>query len=85
MTLIVDFNMTQEDSLVPALLSAPNLDAIHIGDKVSAVDGEGTACKAEVITVTESARGKYALLRPIGGSWRQDSKHRLSTDDLLAR
>ena len=85
MTLIVDFNMTKTDGLVPALLTASEFRSVHIGDKVTAVDGEGTECKAEVITISESARGAYALLRPIGGTWRDDSGHRLSIDDLMSR
>lgn len=85
MTLIVDFNMTREDGLVPALLTISDVEVLQVGSKVTTIDGEGTECKAEVISIEETPRGQVALVRPVGGSWRYDSDHTLSSDDLLTR
>lgn len=85
MTLIVDFNMTQGDGLVPALLTATDAQTLQSGGKVIAIDGEGTECQAEIVSINETPRGHVALLRPIGGSWRRDSDVTVSSDDLLTR
>lgn len=80
MVLIVDFNMREEDGRIPALLVAGRAEAIAPGEKVLAADGEGTECWAVVSEI--SPDGRYAMLDPIGGSWRHDSKVQPSAHDL---
>jgi hypothetical protein len=74
MRLTVDFNMTRADGRIPALLTGPDAEALHVGDFVIASDGEGTECRAIISEI--SPRG-YALLSRRGGITR-DLSHRPS-------
>jgi hypothetical protein len=82
-TLVVDFNMFEETGLVPALLDRDQAQWLRPGAKVIAADGEGTECQSEITEI--SGDGRYALLSPIGGTWRRDSTFRPSVEDLLTR
>jgi hypothetical protein len=81
-TLIVDFNMAEADGRIPALITPAQARTLAVGEKVLAADGEGTECVAVVTDIATS--GRYAVLAPVGGSWRRDSEIRPSAHDLLA-
>lgn len=81
MTLIVDFNMMEEDGRVPALLVGSDASSLGAGAKVVATDGEGTECRAIVSEIL--AGGRYAMLAPIDGTWRTDSTLRPAQDTLV--
>jgi hypothetical protein len=76
MTLIVDFNARRTDGLYAALL--PHGDKVYEGSKVLAIDGDGLECQAEVVEI----HPRHVLLRPIGGTWRDDSPHTISGSDV---
>ena len=82
MTLLVDFNMIEEDGRLPALLSPEQIGAIREGISVTAADGEGTQCEALVSEVSTDQR--IVLLVPIEGTWNRESTFRPSISDLLA-
>lgn len=67
MVLLVDFNQRERGDLVPAIMLPDQADALTVGTKVVATDGEGTACEAEVVEVARDKRS--VLLSPIRGSW----------------
>jgi hypothetical protein len=69
MTLIVDFNMVDDQGLLPALISDDEIWKFTEGEKVLATDGEGTECQAEIVKAVNGPRGPYVLLSPIGGTW----------------
>lgn len=82
MTLFVDFNMTEADGRVVALLHSGRGDGIAEGIEVTATDGEGTECVALVTELSPDRR--YAMLAPVEGTWKRDSVIRPSMRDLLA-
>jgi hypothetical protein len=82
MRLIVDFNMTEADGRVPALLMPGRVESVAIGERVVASDGEGTEVVAQVSEI--SPNGRIAYLVPVGGSWRRDDSFRPSAEDLYA-
>ena len=81
MTLVADFNMIDEQGLVPSLVPVADLPHLPEGLRVLVVDGEGTECRAEVVKGVNGPRGAYVLLAPVGGTWRTDSeiKSRVTT------
>lgn len=82
MVLLVDFNHRERGDLIPAIILSDQVDALTVGTKVIATDGEGTACEAEVVEVAADKRS--VLLSPIRGTWDHDSPLRPSAEDLFA-
>jgi hypothetical protein len=78
MTLLVDFNMAEEDGRIPALITPEQLEALTLGTRVVVADGEGTECEAVVDEV--AAEGRLVMLAPIAGTTRA-SAHRPTPDD----
>jgi len=74
MTLVADFNMIDEQGLVPPLVPVADLPHLPEGLRVLVVDGEGTECRAEVVKGVDGPRGAYVLLAPVGGTWRTNSE-----------
>lgn len=74
MTLIVDFNMANQEGLLPALVPSGDLWKFPPGEKVIATDGEGTECRGQVVEAVEGPRGAYVLLSPIDGTWNLDAE-----------
>ena len=66
MTLLVDFNMAEEDGRIPALITPDQIPSLTPGTRVIAADGEGTECGAIVDEV--AADGRIVLLVPIAGT-----------------
>lgn len=60
--------MEEEDGRLPARVSPVQTDALAMGDKVLAFDGEGTECWALVDEIAPQRR--YVMLSPINGSAR---------------
>ena len=85
MTLIVDFNMVNQDGLVPALVPQDDLWKVHKGEKVLATDGEGTECWGEVVEAVDGPRGPYVLLAPIDGIWNHDAVIDVGKGSLASR
>jgi len=71
MVLIVDFNMTEEDGRIPALIRMDEEPPPTAGTEVVAVDGEGTECRAVVDEVAED--GSYVMLTPLDGTFHTSS------------
>lgn len=53
MTLIVDFNMREDDGTVPALLEPGQQGRVRLGETVVAEDFEGNRCKATVAKLVD--------------------------------
>jgi len=66
--LLVDFNMTEEDGRVPALLLAGQAPRLSIGEWVRAHDWDGNECQAVVSELLPGRR--IAMLALDRASWR---------------
>lgn len=65
MPLIVDFNMRTDQGQYPSLIAG--MSDLNLGDRVVAIDGEGTQCSAIIEEITHD--GRLAMLSPIGDTW----------------
>jgi len=68
MTMVVDFNMQEEDGRIPARLDSG--EVLTVGDRVKVTDGEGTKCLAEIDEIFSEKR--YVMVRPIEGTWEHE-------------
>jgi hypothetical protein len=66
MELLVDFNMTEADGRIPALVEPQQVSALAVGSGVLAFDGEGTRCRAVVTEI--SSDGRLVMLLPLEGT-----------------
>ena len=60
---LVDFNMSEADGRIPALLEPHLASALAIGSEVIASDGEGTRCRTVVAEI--SSDGRVVMLLPL--------------------
>ena len=68
MTLIVDFNMRDEEGTIPALLEPGQQGRVRTGETVVAEDLEGNRCKATVARLSEGPPAVAHLVLVAGTS-----------------
>lgn len=79
-TILVDFNMRNADGTYLTVLSPEQSRSLREGEVVTAFDGEGTECTADVVGIGPDGA---ATLRPHEGSWNQHSVLRPTQSELL--